>query len=48
RTVAGANVGIGTSPYTYLKYGEGMYIGRRIAIEIKEAIKSNRLEEIVT
>lgn len=48
RIVAGANVGIGTSPYTYLKYGEGMYMGRRIAIEIKEAIKSNRLEEIVT
>ncbi|MEW6069401.1 MAG: formate--phosphoribosylaminoimidazolecarboxamide ligase [Candidatus Thermoplasmatota archaeon] len=48
RIVAGANVGIGTSPYTYLKYGEGMYAGRRIAKELKEAINSNRLKEIVT
>ncbi len=48
RIVAGANVGIGGSPYTYLKYGEGMYMGKRIAREIKEAIRSNRLEKIVT
>ena len=31
RIVAGTNVGIGTSPYAYLKYGENMYMGRRIA-----------------
>ena len=46
RIVAGTNVGIGTSPYAYLKYGENMYMGRRIAIEIKDAIKQNRLHEI--
>jgi len=48
RIVAGTNVGIGTSPYSYLKYGEGMYMGRRIAREIKESVKSDRLKDIVT
>ncbi len=47
RIVAGSNVGIGTSPYAYLKYGEKMYMGRRIAREIKNAIKINDLEKIV-
>jgi 5-formaminoimidazole-4-carboxamide-1-(beta)-D-ribofuranosyl 5'-monophosphate synthetase len=46
RIVAGTNIGIGTSPYAYLKYGENMYMGRRIAMEIKEAIKENRLNEV--
>lgn len=46
RIVAGTNVGIGTSPYAYLKYGENMYIGKRIALEIKEASKQRRLEDI--
>jgi 5-formaminoimidazole-4-carboxamide-1-(beta)-D-ribofuranosyl 5'-monophosphate synthetase len=47
RIVAGTNVGIGTSPYAYLKYGENMYMGRRIAREIKEATKQKRLHEIL-
>ncbi len=47
RIVAGTNVGIGTSPYAYLKYGENMYMGRRIAVEIKEAVKKGRLHEVV-
>jgi 5-formaminoimidazole-4-carboxamide-1-(beta)-D-ribofuranosyl 5'-monophosphate synthetase len=47
RIVAGSNVGIGTSPYAYLKYGEGMYMGRRIAREIKNAIANNELERVV-
>ena len=47
RIVAGTNVGIGTSPYAYLKYGENMYMGRRIAMEFKEAIKQKRLQDIV-
>jgi 5-formaminoimidazole-4-carboxamide-1-(beta)-D-ribofuranosyl 5'-monophosphate synthetase len=46
RIVAGTNVGIGTSPYTYLKFGERMWMGKRIAREIKQAIENNRLEEI--
>jgi len=47
RIVAGTNVGIGTSPYTYLKYGEGMYAGRRIALEIKEALREGRIQDVV-
>lgn len=47
RIVAGSNVGIGTSPYAYLKYGEGMYMGRRIAREIKNANASDELEKVV-
>jgi len=46
RIVAGTNVGIGTSPYAYLKYGPDMYMGRRIALELKEAIKLKRLNEV--
>jgi 5-formaminoimidazole-4-carboxamide-1-(beta)-D-ribofuranosyl 5'-monophosphate synthetase len=47
RIVAGTNVGIGTSPYAYLRYGENMYMGRRIAMELKEAVKLGRLTEVV-
>jgi 5-formaminoimidazole-4-carboxamide-1-(beta)-D-ribofuranosyl 5'-monophosphate synthetase len=47
RIVAGTNVGIGTSPYAYLRYGENMYMGRRIAVELKEAVKLGRLSEVV-
>jgi 5-formaminoimidazole-4-carboxamide-1-(beta)-D-ribofuranosyl 5'-monophosphate synthetase len=48
RIVAGTNTGIGTSPYAYLKYGENMYMGRRIALEIKEALEQGRLHEVLT
>jgi 5-formaminoimidazole-4-carboxamide-1-(beta)-D-ribofuranosyl 5'-monophosphate synthetase len=47
RIVAGTNVGIGTSPYAYLRYGENMYMGRRIAVELKDAVKLGRLGEVV-
>jgi len=47
RIVAGTNVGIGTSPYAYLTYGEGMYMGRRIAKEIKHASETLELEKVV-
>ena len=43
----GSNVGIGTSPYAYLNYGEGMYMGRRIASEIQLAIKNDELRKVV-
>jgi 5-formaminoimidazole-4-carboxamide-1-(beta)-D-ribofuranosyl 5'-monophosphate synthetase len=46
RIVAGTNVGIGTSPYAYLRYGENMYIGKRIALEIREALDQDRLADI--
>jgi 5-formaminoimidazole-4-carboxamide-1-(beta)-D-ribofuranosyl 5'-monophosphate synthetase len=45
--VAGTNVGIGTSPYAYLKYGENMYMGRRIAKELKEAREQKRLKDVL-
>jgi 5-formaminoimidazole-4-carboxamide-1-(beta)-D-ribofuranosyl 5'-monophosphate synthetase len=48
RIVAGTNTGIGTSPYAYLKYGENMYMGKRIALEIKEALEQGRLHEVLT
>jgi 5-formaminoimidazole-4-carboxamide-1-(beta)-D-ribofuranosyl 5'-monophosphate synthetase len=48
RIVAGTNVGIATSPYAYLKYGEGMYMGKRIARELKIATAEDRMEEILT
>jgi 5-formaminoimidazole-4-carboxamide-1-(beta)-D-ribofuranosyl 5'-monophosphate synthetase len=47
RIVAGTNIFIPYSPYTYLKYGEPMTTGKRIAREIKLAIEQNRLEEVV-
>jgi 5-formaminoimidazole-4-carboxamide-1-(beta)-D-ribofuranosyl 5'-monophosphate synthetase len=47
RIVAGSNVGIGTSPYAYLNYGEKMYMGRRIAREIQLAIKNDELKKVV-
>ena len=46
RIVAGTNVGIGTSPYAYLRYGENMYMGRRIALELREAVELGRLSEV--
>lgn len=48
RIVAGTNVGVGTSPYSYLMYGEGIYMGRRIAMEMKNAIAKGKLGEIIT
>ncbi|MDR2707960.1 MAG: formate--phosphoribosylaminoimidazolecarboxamide ligase [Nitrososphaerota archaeon] len=47
RIVAGTNIGIGTSPYAYLRYGENMYMGRRIALEIKNATKQKQLQNII-
>lgn len=47
RIVAGTNCFINGSPYTYLLYDEPMSTGRRIAREIKNAIKSNKLKEVL-
>jgi 5-formaminoimidazole-4-carboxamide-1-(beta)-D-ribofuranosyl 5'-monophosphate synthetase len=47
RIVAGTNLFEPYSPYTYIKYGEPMSTGRRIALEIKNAINDNRLLDIV-
>ena len=47
RIVAGTNPFIEGSPYTALRYKEPMSTGRRIAREIKEAIKKGKLNEIL-
>ncbi|MEM0049667.1 MAG: formate--phosphoribosylaminoimidazolecarboxamide ligase [Candidatus Bathyarchaeia archaeon] len=47
RIVAGTNVFMETSPYALLKHGKPMSTGRRIALEIREAIEQGRLEEIL-
>jgi len=47
RIVAGTNPYINGSPYTWLKYDVPMSTGRRIARDIKEAIESDRLEEVL-
>jgi len=47
RIVAGTNVGIGSSPYAYLRYGENMYMGRRIALELKEARSQGKLGAVL-
>ncbi len=47
RIVAGTNPYINGSPYTWLKYNEPMSTGRRIAREIKIAIKQNKLGKVL-
>lgn len=48
RIVAGTNLFINGSPYSDLLYKEPMSMGRRISREIKEAIKLNRLDDVIT
>lgn len=47
RIVAGTNVHMDGSPYTYLKYGTQMSTGRRIALEIKRAIAQDNLDKVI-
>lgn len=47
RIVAGTNPYVQGSPYTWLRYNEPMSTGRRLAREIKQAIESGRLAEIL-
>lgn len=48
RIVAGTNIWVPGSPYTYMKYGEPVSMGRRIAMEIKKAEEEKRFDEIVS
>jgi 5-formaminoimidazole-4-carboxamide-1-(beta)-D-ribofuranosyl 5'-monophosphate synthetase len=48
RTDGGTNTFMNGSSYTYLKYGSGMSMGRRISREIKKALKEGGLEKIIT
>ena len=45
RIVAGTNVWIPSSPYSYVQFNEPMWMGKRIALEIKELIREGRLNE---
>lgn len=47
RIVAGTNPYIEGSPYTALRYNVPMSTGRRLAREIREAINSDRLDELL-
>ena len=47
RIVAGTNPFVNGSPYTWLRYNEPMSTGRRIARDIKDAIVSGKLEEVL-
>ena len=48
RIVAGTNIYIDGSPYTTLMYDFPMSMGRRIALEVKNASNSNKLNLITT
>ena len=47
RIVAGTSPETNGCPYEWLRYNEPMSTGRRIARDIKEAIESDRLEEVL-
>ena len=47
RIVAGTNLFIDGSPYSYLNYSEPMSTGRRIAREIKNALLTNNLHLVL-
>ena len=48
RTDGGTNTFMEGSAYSYLKYGEGMSMGRRTAREIKNAIEQDALDKVIT
>ncbi|MDK2869966.1 MAG: 5-formaminoimidazole-4-carboxamide-(beta)-D-ribofuranosyl 5-monophosphate synthetase [Pyrococcus sp.] len=48
RIVAGTNIFVNGSPYTWLKYDRPVSTGRRIAMEIKEAIENDMVEKVLT
>lgn len=48
RIVAGTNIWVPGSPYTYYKYGQQISAGRRIAMEIKRAINEEKLDTILS
>lgn len=47
RIVAGTNLFIDGSPYSYLNYSEPMSTGRRIARELKNALQTNNLHKVL-
>lgn len=45
RIVAGTNVWMPTSPYSFVHFGEDMWMGKRIAREIRDLQKAGRLDD---
>jgi len=48
RIVAGTNLFVGGSPYSQLLYGPGMSVGRRMALELREALEMGRERALIT
>lgn len=48
RIVAGCNVAVPNSLYSYILYDEPMYMGKRIARELKLAAQQDKLKDVVT
>lgn len=48
RIVAGTNPFMPSSPYTYAKYGKDISCGRRIAMEVRDALSTDSIEEVTT
>ncbi len=48
RSDGGTNTFMNGSPYSYIKFGEPMSMGQRMAREIKNGIKDDRLDDIIT
>ncbi|MFW9956521.1 MAG: formate--phosphoribosylaminoimidazolecarboxamide ligase [Candidatus Odinarchaeota archaeon] len=47
RIVAGTNVWMPSSPYSFTLYGEQMWMGRRIAREIRDLLEHQKLDEAI-
>ncbi|MHA1910108.1 MAG: formate--phosphoribosylaminoimidazolecarboxamide ligase [Candidatus Kariarchaeaceae archaeon] len=47
RIVAGTNIFVPNSPYSYITFMEEMWMGRRMALELKEAIEQDRLMDVL-
>jgi len=47
RIVAGTNVWMPSSPYSFVLFGEDMWMGKRIALEIRELMNSGRLDDVL-
>lgn len=45
RIVAGTNIWMPSSPYSFILFGEQMWMGRRIALEIRNLLEQSKLDE---
>lgn len=47
RIVAGTNVWMPSSPYSFVTFGEDMWMGKRIAREIRDLLETGRLDDVL-